>query len=302
MYQIATKEPDLAGVPSEVSELVRSCLAKDPAGRPTPAEIVERLAGEPVVTATRIITEAGLPRATAVLAAPTQGSTHDMPDPLISDGDRRGVRRRRRRGIVLGGFLTTVVIVVGGVAAYLHFRSDAPSPGDLLQTIDVAKYFDVPTDKVQTFDNNKNLFTDSVFNNSMEDGKQSDQYEWGQSFDGTNHTPDGAWRIIMTTWDYSSVDEPSWNSAKTIEADQAFARTTYHQLPAPAGMTAKATPPIAVPYCRSAQALEITDGSLRVRVEVCIATDRVPNMPVNGVDDLARLILARLPSPARKQG
>ncbi|MFF8383246.1 serine/threonine-protein kinase [Streptomyces kanasensis] len=41
LYRIAQEDPDLDGVPSAVAGLVRACLVKDPAGRPTVAELVE---------------------------------------------------------------------------------------------------------------------------------------------------------------------------------------------------------------------------------------------------------------------
>ncbi|MBM7437703.1 serine/threonine-protein kinase [Streptomyces sp. HB132] len=42
MYRIAQEQPDLAGLPAGLTELVGACLAKDPADRPTPAEVVAR--------------------------------------------------------------------------------------------------------------------------------------------------------------------------------------------------------------------------------------------------------------------
>lgn len=42
-YQVVHDEADLAGVPAELAPLLRSCLAKDPAERPTPSELMARL-------------------------------------------------------------------------------------------------------------------------------------------------------------------------------------------------------------------------------------------------------------------
>ncbi|MCX5400313.1 serine/threonine-protein kinase [Streptomyces sp. NBC_00102] len=42
LFRIAYEEPDLTGIPESVADLVRDCLAKDPAERPTTTEIVER--------------------------------------------------------------------------------------------------------------------------------------------------------------------------------------------------------------------------------------------------------------------
>lgn len=43
MYRIAQEEPDLTGVPVDLVELVRECLAKDPAARPSTDAVLERL-------------------------------------------------------------------------------------------------------------------------------------------------------------------------------------------------------------------------------------------------------------------
>ncbi|MEU4066904.1 serine/threonine-protein kinase [Streptomyces wedmorensis] len=42
-YQVVHDEPDLTGVPAELAPLVARCLAKEPADRPTPAEIMSAL-------------------------------------------------------------------------------------------------------------------------------------------------------------------------------------------------------------------------------------------------------------------
>ncbi|MGW7432946.1 serine/threonine-protein kinase [Streptomyces sp. NPDC054861] len=42
-YQVVHDEPDLSGVPGELAPLVARCLAKEPAERPTPAEIMAAL-------------------------------------------------------------------------------------------------------------------------------------------------------------------------------------------------------------------------------------------------------------------
>ncbi|MER5894396.1 serine/threonine-protein kinase [Streptomyces sp. NPDC001876] len=41
LFRIAYEDPDLAGVPESVADLVRQCLAKEPADRPSPARIAE---------------------------------------------------------------------------------------------------------------------------------------------------------------------------------------------------------------------------------------------------------------------
>ncbi|MEE1808870.1 serine/threonine-protein kinase [Streptomyces sp. BE133] len=44
MFRIAKEDPDLTGVPVDLVELIRDCLHKDPAARPTTDAILERLA------------------------------------------------------------------------------------------------------------------------------------------------------------------------------------------------------------------------------------------------------------------
>jgi hypothetical protein len=43
LYRVVHEEPDLTGVPAALAPLVRACLAKDPAYRPTPAQVHDRL-------------------------------------------------------------------------------------------------------------------------------------------------------------------------------------------------------------------------------------------------------------------
>ncbi|MDQ0795462.1 serine/threonine-protein kinase [Streptomyces sp. B1I3] len=43
MYRIAQEDPDLTGVPVDLVELIRDCLAKDPAARPSTDAVLERL-------------------------------------------------------------------------------------------------------------------------------------------------------------------------------------------------------------------------------------------------------------------
>uniref|UniRef100_UPI0015F076A7 serine/threonine-protein kinase n=1 Tax=Streptomyces sp. WELS2 TaxID=2749435 RepID=UPI0015F076A7 len=53
MFRIAQEEPDLTGVPEGIADLVRDCLRKDPASRPSPAEILARTGMEDTVTGGR---------------------------------------------------------------------------------------------------------------------------------------------------------------------------------------------------------------------------------------------------------
>ncbi|GLW59461.1 serine/threonine-protein kinase [Kitasatospora phosalacinea] len=49
LYRVVHEEPDLSTVPAPLRELIGRCLAKDPADRPTPAEIIQAAREHPVV-------------------------------------------------------------------------------------------------------------------------------------------------------------------------------------------------------------------------------------------------------------
>uniref|UniRef100_UPI0021BDA339 serine/threonine-protein kinase n=1 Tax=Streptomyces salinarius TaxID=2762598 RepID=UPI0021BDA339 len=53
MFRIAQEEPDLAGVPEGIADLVRDCLRKDPAARPGLTEVLERTGAQDTVTGGR---------------------------------------------------------------------------------------------------------------------------------------------------------------------------------------------------------------------------------------------------------
>ncbi|MET7679121.1 protein kinase [Streptomyces sp. NPDC005423] len=53
MFRIAQEEPDLTGVPESIADLVRDCLRKAPAARPTPDHILTRTGAEDTVSGGR---------------------------------------------------------------------------------------------------------------------------------------------------------------------------------------------------------------------------------------------------------
>lgn len=53
MFRIAQEEPDLSGVPEGMADLVRDCLRKDPAARPTLHRILDRTGAEDTVSGGR---------------------------------------------------------------------------------------------------------------------------------------------------------------------------------------------------------------------------------------------------------
>ncbi|MFC9932382.1 protein kinase [Streptomyces sp. NPDC127190] len=53
MFRIAQEEPDLAGVPEGIADLVRDCLRKDPTARPSLDALLERMGAEDTVSGGR---------------------------------------------------------------------------------------------------------------------------------------------------------------------------------------------------------------------------------------------------------
>ncbi|MFH8838109.1 MFS transporter [Streptomyces sp. NPDC017868] len=89
LFRIAEDEPDLTGVPDSLLDLVRECLHKDPARRPTPAEVAARTAvdgaGEWLPGA--VLAQLGRHAAQLLDFAPETRAT--VPDPRIPAQDPR---------------------------------------------------------------------------------------------------------------------------------------------------------------------------------------------------------------------
>ena len=109
-YQVMHERPDLEGVAGPLRAVVERCLDKDPASRPTLAELHELFRSLPDTCT------ADVPGA---LASP--GASGDAPS--ATGG---GPRRRLRRSVVLG---LAVVTAVAGVAAYCLVSRTAGGSG-----------------------------------------------------------------------------------------------------------------------------------------------------------------------------
>ncbi|MFI8518917.1 bifunctional serine/threonine-protein kinase/ABC transporter substrate-binding protein [Streptomyces sp. NPDC085481] len=119
VYRTVHEEPDLDGVPGPLLDLVRRCLAKDAAGRPTAAEVRAALgaAGGP----------AGdwLPPGLPSLIAQRSARVLDLPvaEPTLLVPGQKPRGTPRRRFLVLGS--AGAVAAAGGLTAWLLGRTPA---------------------------------------------------------------------------------------------------------------------------------------------------------------------------------
>jgi hypothetical protein len=140
IYRIVEQMPDLAALPSELRDLIASCMAKDPAARPTPAAVLAAslpsggAAGAapwlpPAVAAAAAARTAGV---TAIAARPRPATAVAPTGGGRTTGAPRVVRampptRRGRR--VLGALALGVVVLAGVVFGINKLNKSAASAG-----------------------------------------------------------------------------------------------------------------------------------------------------------------------------
>lgn len=140
VYRIIEQEPSLDGCPSELLPLIRACLAKDPARRPTPAEIIsawgEESPGGVPSEIGRAIAERG--RALASVAT----SPRPAPIPHATLPTRSVVSGTRRPWLLALGALLLVAGVAIGVTVASSFSGGGggdPQNGATSQPTALAK-------------------------------------------------------------------------------------------------------------------------------------------------------------------
>ncbi|MBT2443471.1 PQQ-binding-like beta-propeller repeat protein [Streptomyces sp. ISL-36] len=126
-YQVVHDEPDLTGVPAELAPLVARCLAKEPAERPTPAEIMAALLPPSYEAAAFIPAQRRPPTLPPLL--PASSGAWDADTPVRAPAPRP---RRRLRPLVVAA-AALVVLAAGGAWAALGMgdgraHSTAPRP------------------------------------------------------------------------------------------------------------------------------------------------------------------------------
>ncbi|QKW38574.1 protein kinase [Actinomadura sp. NAK00032] len=107
MRAILEDEPDLGGLRAPFAAIVRECLAKDPAKRPTAADVGERLRDLPSPA-----WEGG--------AEPAVSAAPDTVQDSASDAGRSG--KGRRRALLIGVAVAAFVVALGG--GYVLLPSD----------------------------------------------------------------------------------------------------------------------------------------------------------------------------------
>ncbi|MEU1017164.1 protein kinase [Streptomyces sp. NPDC005898] len=158
LFRVAEEEPDLDGLPHGLLGLVRDCLRKDPAQRPTPEQVAARtttaeahewlpgallaqlgrhaaqlLDFDPLRPRTVLASDQGptppLPARPAPSPRAAQPPTASPPDALAPtagrdhDGPAQTLKRRGRPAVVAGAAVTVALVVIGGLFALRPWQS-----------------------------------------------------------------------------------------------------------------------------------------------------------------------------------
>ncbi|WP_405977432.1 serine/threonine-protein kinase [Streptomyces sp. NBC_00158] len=163
LYRVVHEQPDLTRVPAELEQLVRWCLAKEPADRPTTAQLIGYVHAHPGVGPRPEFAEGWLPRpvreevgagpaggwpaphaptapaapAPARVPAPAPVPAPDAPVPASAPGapapapDAAGGRRARRRtGGRLPAVAAAVAVTLAACGAAVYWFDAPESDGD----------------------------------------------------------------------------------------------------------------------------------------------------------------------------
>lgn len=153
LFNIAQREPDLSRVPEPLFEMIAACLRKDPAARPTPAQILDYLGGPPAEPApwpAPVLDDIGrqqdqvaaLLAALPPIVAPEAPPSRPLPEVFAAIGMtaletvRRTAEAGRQRwgratpGVRRGvaGGLTALLLVVGGITYFATRPASEPAP------------------------------------------------------------------------------------------------------------------------------------------------------------------------------
>ncbi|MEU6880232.1 serine/threonine-protein kinase [Streptomyces sp. NPDC046712] len=127
MFRIAHDEPDLTGLAPELAGLVRACLGKDPAARPSAAELVETITVADPWLPAEVLARLGRHAARVLEAEAEATSTDGTPagpgDPTPPPAPK--APERRRTGLIAAA--TALVVAAAATATYVFWP--APDRG-----------------------------------------------------------------------------------------------------------------------------------------------------------------------------
>ncbi|WP_432001695.1 protein kinase domain-containing protein [Streptomyces sioyaensis] len=146
-YQVVHDEADLAGVPEELAPLIESCLAKDPADRPTPDALMEllrtaaaedgarpaavsvgaRLPGEASGSAPPNALVPGQPQPVRSRATPPRAETTHVRAPVPPDAAARRPARTALLRARRWPLWAALALVVTGAGTFAGIRALAPA-------------------------------------------------------------------------------------------------------------------------------------------------------------------------------
>ncbi|MGA5132482.1 protein kinase domain-containing protein [Streptomyces olivoreticuli] len=121
-YQVVHNEPDLAGVPGDLVPLIRACLAKEPAERPTPDAIMSRLPSVP--DAVRVGSVGGTDHGAARDAVPTHVRVPPQPEAAEPVAPPAGSPARRSRRVLWAVAAAVVATALGAAGFWVLDRAD----------------------------------------------------------------------------------------------------------------------------------------------------------------------------------
>ncbi|WP_351234900.1 serine/threonine-protein kinase [Streptomyces sp. NPDC002133] len=184
LFRIAHDEPDLEGLPDELGPLVRACLDKDPARRPTAAELARTAPGRG---------DAWLPPALLARLGAHAAQLLDADTPVPGeatapgDGPLPKVRRRRGWRTVLAVVSAVAVLAGGGVAARALWPDQDPESYEKPRGSDSDKPTEGPGGGDKGEDKNKGGDVPDVFIGA-----------WEGVLEGTDEHPRSTGRIEIS--------------------------------------------------------------------------------------------------------
>jgi hypothetical protein len=119
LYRVVNETPDLTAVPARLSPLIEQCLAKDPAARPTPAEILTELSDD-----VGVLTGEWLPPTIAESMSRYSPTAQTPLPPGLKDQEPS----QARPGAVAAGAAVVGAAAAGAAAGAAAAASDASAP------------------------------------------------------------------------------------------------------------------------------------------------------------------------------